>query len=115
MNRRKSTHLPTTQAWALFLLALLLPTGLYFGFHAISVPLQTPADQAGVAVKSQCTISPYPELPEIDHMLSRLTLSHASWLVHQISESWFWSILFALVFILMLILVATFVTILPTN
>lgn len=115
MIQRRPANLRTTQAWALFFLALLLPTGLYFGFHAISVPLESPADQARVAVHSQCKALPYPEIPELDSILSQLTSSLASWLVHGISESWLWSILFALVFLLMLILVATFVTILPTN
>ncbi|MFX1564731.1 MAG: hypothetical protein ACFFCH_01950 [Promethearchaeota archaeon] len=113
MIRRKSTLLPTKQAWALFLLALLLPTGLYFGFHAISIPLQSPADQARATVHAQCAISYYPQIPESENILSQLTQSPASWLLHRITENWFWSILFALLFILMLILVATFVTILP--
>jgi hypothetical protein len=115
MIQRRSANLCTTQAWALFLLALLLPTGLYFGFHAISVPLQSPADQARVAVHSQYTIAPYPEIPETDNILDRLTLGLASWVLYRLTENWLWSLLFALVFLLMLILVATFVAILPPN
>ncbi|MFX1317880.1 MAG: hypothetical protein ACFE9O_01935 [Promethearchaeota archaeon] len=116
MFRRKTTRLPFRKAWALIFISLLVLVGLYFGFHAISVPALTPVDQARVAIPSQASLSFYSinfEPPDTSDMLSQ---SLTSWLLHRTADSWFRSILVALaILLIMLIVMALTAAILRQN
>jgi hypothetical protein len=115
MIRPWSNDLPPKQAWALFFLALLLPMGLYFGFYAISMPAHALADQAQAAVPAQSPHFLYPLVPETHNSQGMLSPNLASWLLHQITQNWFRSILIALTILHLLLVVATVFVILPHN
>lgn len=113
---QKPTQYPFPKAWALFLLAVLLPAGLYFGFHVISIPAQSPVDHAQVSVPSAMALASPDSFLETNPSQDMISLNLASRLLNCIIESWFQSVLFALtVLLILLIVVATSMAILPHN
>jgi hypothetical protein len=107
MLPRKSMKQPFTKTWALVFLSLLISVGLYFGFHAITVPAQTPADQAQAAIPSLMTVS----FPSIDFETSIVPemrpQSVTSWLLQRVSDIWFRSVLYTLAILLIMLIVMT--------
>ena len=116
MLRQSPTKQPASKVWALFLLAILLQAGLYFGYHLISIPAQSPADQVQVSTPSQMALTSPAIFAETDSSMDKIPLSLVSWLLNRVTTSWFQSVLFALTFLLiLLIVVATSMAILPHN
>lgn len=116
MIRPRTTKPPFRKAWALIFISLLVQVGLYFGFHAISVPALTPADQTRTAIPSQVPLSFYSMDFETTDPPGVLSQSLTSWLLHRLADSWFRSMLVALAILLIMMLVmAILVAILQQN
>jgi hypothetical protein len=107
---------PTSKRWALFLLAIFVTAGFYFGFHMNIVPEETLANPAPVTIPSDLTSSNPAFLPDVDRTQEMSSIRLATWFLNHITETWFQCVLLAFACLcILLILMAISLAILPQH